>query len=78
MTDLALNKTDRLFSQDLPTGILSQRSVVVVYHPCIGTEDNILEDRTKSNCIENIWFLLNREIDALRVALGLDLAQKDG
>jgi len=54
-------------------GVLSQGGVVVVDITADGVEDDVLQDGTELDGVENIGLLLSRETNALGVAATLDV-----
>jgi len=53
--------------------VLSEGSVIVVDLAGDGVEDDVLEDRTEADGVENIGLLLGRETNALGIAAALDV-----
>lgn len=58
-----------MFKVALPSGVLSQCSIIVVDDTGLWVEDNVLQDGSESDSIEDIRFLLSRQTNALGVAL---------
>ena len=54
---------------NLPSSVFCQGSIIVVDNTGLRVEDDIFQDRAKFDCIEDIWFLLAGESNALSVAL---------
>jgi len=51
------------------TSIFCKSCVIVINKTSFWAEDNVFEDRTKLDGVEDIWFLLCRETHTLCVAL---------
>lgn len=55
------------------TGVFSDANVIVVRNTREGVVDDVFEDATIFDSVENIGFLLSREVDALGIASTLDV-----
>lgn len=60
----------------LPASVLREGSIIVVDFTAHGVEDDVLEDGSETDGVENIRFLLRRETNALGVALGRVMSVK--
>lgn len=55
--------------ENLPTSVLGQGVVIVVDLTRDGVEDNVLQNRSEADGVENVRLLFSRETNALGVAL---------
>lgn len=53
--------------------VLGDADIVVVWYPGVRVVDDVLEDRTEADGVEDLGLLLGGEVDALGVAAALDV-----
>lgn len=59
--------------RDIPSGVLSQRGVVIVDLTSHGVKDDVLQNGTKPNRVVNVGLLLSGKTNSLGVATTLNV-----
>ena len=78
VTGLAIDHTGHLGVRDeldgvSTTGVLSNADIVVIRDTICGVVDDVLQDRTESDSVEDFGLLFCREIDALGITSTFDV-----